>query len=1213
VEEGVVSRRSFTTLNVLCVVLGALLAVATNYATGSDPHGPLRFLRTWSGPIVLLVLILLVGVQVLLSYAQQPRPVRPEWNHKRSPYPGLEAYTEEDAAVFFGREMEIKEVLERLDPVVPRPNRFVTIVGPSGVGKSSLLHAGVLPALGDRRGRWIVVPTVAPDTDPLGALAASLAIATARPDAATRRTSHQAMPYTADGAEMIERMLSDHGLAPVVAALRAAHHARTAPVVLVLDQMEELHTVCPPTRREVFARLLRDGLAADKRLWVLGAVRSDFLTELMSGPFGGLLHQPVLVAPPDRDTLFTIIEQPGARAGITFAPELVRRMVDDVGTGDALPLLAYTLRELVLLAGPGRAVTDRHYDDLGGVSGALRSRADRIQSDLLGEDPTTPVIDTLLRFVTLDHDTPTRHRLKRDDLDSTERRVVDAFVAGRLLTAGVEGGEPVVDVAHEALLRWWAPLRQGVELTADRLRERTRLERLAGDWLQSGRQRTHLIGGERLRVAEHWARERSASFLGPLVNEFLTASARMDRAAQERRSEALARQALQQIDQEPEKAALLALAAIEECAPTPLAYRALLGATAACRAVAQFVGHTDWVRSVAWSPDGQRIATSSSDGTARIWQVVQRVELAVLRGHSAEVQCVAWSPEGLRLATGSRDRTVRIWDSGTGRSLAVLYGHEAEVQCVTWSPDGALLASAASDRTVHLWDGATSVAVLRGHTSEVRAVAWRPDGQVLATASRDRTVRLWMRQPARLTGTLATLDREVDALAWSPDGRRLATGSRDRCARVWDVSDRTVLAVMRGHGDSVRSVSWSPDGRRLATASYDRTSRVWDAQTGEELATLRGHDGWVFAVAWSPHGTTVATAAQDGLARLWDPTRGAELAVWTGHAGDVKAVEWAPGGTRIATGSRDGTASIWRVNDGTELLCLRGHEEDVRGIAWSSDDTTLATASYDRTVRLWDTAVGRIRAVLHGHSRWVFSVAWSPDGTRLVTGSQDGTVRIWRPPTGAETPAEPVVLYGHDDDVRSAAWSRDGALVASGARDRTVRIWTALGEPVAVLQGHEGEVNAVAWAPHERLLATASQDHTVRIWTPSTATPLAVLSGHDGDVRCLAWSPDGDRLATGSQDRTARIWHSRQQLELAILHGHRDWVESITWSPDGRRIATASRDRTVRLWDASADLQSLVDRARSRIFRQLTEDERTAAMLPRQASDRGVVPTRTTP
>jgi WD40 repeat protein len=1184
VEEGLVSRRSLTTaLNVLFVVLGALLAAAINYATGADPEGPFRLLQAWSVPLVLLVLGLLVGVQVLLSYAQHPRRVRPEWNTKRPPYPGLEAFAEEDAAVFFGRDAEIREVLERLDPVVPTRRRFVTVVGPSGVGKSSLLHAGVIPALAQRRSRWIVVPTVIPDAEPVAALEAGLA-------AAVAGAKDPAAPVSVNGG----------GLAEAVAALRAAHRGRNASVVVVIDRLEALHTLCPPARRDAFARILRDGLAADKRLWIIGAVRSDFLTELMSGPLAGLLHQPILVAPPDRAKLFTIIEEPAARAGITFAPGLVQRMVDDVATGDALPLLAYTLRELVVLAGAGRSVTEHHYRELGGVSGALSSRADRIQQNLLDEDPETPVIDTLLRFVTLDHDTPTRCRLRRNDLTADERRVVDAFVDGRLLTADVDGGEPVVDVAHEALLRWWEPLRRRVELNTDRLRERARLERLASDWLQSGRQRTHLIGGERLRLAVHWARELPASFLGPLVSEFLEASLRTDRASQEQRSEALARQAMQQIDQQPEKAVLLALAAIEECAPTRTAYRALLSATAACRARGQFVGHADWVRAVAWSPDGSRLATASSDGTARIWHVARGVELAVLRGHEAEVQSVAWSPDGRRLATGSRDRTVRVWGAGTGRPHAVLRGHEAEVQCVAWSPDGALLASAASDRTVRLWDAQTSIAVLRGHSSEVRAVAWSPDSALLATASRDHTVRLWQPQQALPAGVLATLDREIDAVAWSPDGRRLATGSRDRCARIWDATDRTMLAIMRGHGDSVRGVAWAPDGRRLATASYDRTCMVWDAQTGEELATLRGHDGWVFAVGWSPDGTTVATAAQDRVARIWDPTRGDELAVWTGHAGDVKAVEWAPDGTRIATGSRDGTARIWRVDDGAELLCLRGHREDVRGLAWSRDGATLATASYDGTIRLWDSDTGCVRAVLRGHRRWVFSVAWSPDGSRLVTGSQDGTVRIWPAPGAAGAAAAAIVLYGHEDDVRSVAWSGDGALVASGARDRTVRIWTAVGEPLVVLRGHEGEVNAIAWSPREQLLATASQDRTVRLWRPPASTPVAVLSGHEGDVRGIAWSPDGDRFATGSQDRTTRIWHGRQWIELAVLHGHRDWVESLTWSPDGTRIATASRDRTVRLWDASADLRSLVERAHSRVFRQLTTDERVAVMLPRQ-------------
>jgi WD40 repeat protein len=1202
---GTVSPRSLTAaLNVLFVVLGALLAVAINYATDSDPQGPLRYLRAWSIPLVVAAVVLLVGVQVLLSYTQQPRRIRPEWNSRRPPYPGLEAYTEKDAAVFFGRDAEIGEILELLHPVVPSRRRFLTVMGPSGVGKTSLLQAGVMPELAERPSKWIVVPPVVPDTDPLGALEASLAAALSDPPR-QRRLLWRSRTTSAAAARTIT--LNDD-LGAAVAALRAARGRRGCSVLIIIDQLEEFHTVCPPQRRDAFATLLRNGLAADQRLWIIGAVRSDFLTELMSSSFGPLMHQPVLITSPERAELITIIEQPAKKAGITVTSELVSRMVDDVASGDALPLLAYTLREVVVLAGSRREITEHHYREIGGVSGALSNRADRIRAELLAENPLMPVLETLLRFVTLDHDTPTRRRLRRHDLNAQELHVVEAFVAGRLLTAGMDGEVPIVDVAHEALLRWWPPLRRAVEATLDRLRERTRLERLAADWRQFDRDPTYLISGERLRLAEHWKRELPPSYLDPQVEEFLAASGRADLATQQRLSEALARQALQYLDQHPEKAALLALAAIEECTPTRMAYHALLGATAACRARRLLTGHDDWVRALAWSPDGHLIATASSDGTARIWDARSGAPVLICRGHEAEVQSISWSPDSRRIATGSRDCTVRVWDAATGELTDLHREHTAEVQCVAWSPDGRLLASAASDRTVRLWDPAGMAATLTGHTSEVRAVTWHPDGHLLATASRDHTLRLWQLKDHASLGVFAKLDREIDAVAWSPDGHKLATGSRDRCARVWDAADGRMLAVMHGHTDSVRGVAWSHDSARLATASYDASCVIWDARTGEETATLRGHRGWIFAAAWSPDDSHVATASQDGCARIWDPTHGDELAVWNGHTADVKAVQWAPGGTRIASSSRDLTARIWRVVDGAELHCLRGHDEDVRGLAWRPDDSMIATASYDGTIRLWDSDTGETRGLLRGHQRWVFSIAWSPDGRRLASGSQDGSVRIWTLPetAGGDIP-DPLVLVGHDDDVRSTAWSHDGTLIASGGRDRTARIWTADGHLVRVLDEHDGEVNAVAWAPHTRRLATASQDRTVRIWEPDSVQPLAILQGHDSDVRCVAWSPGGDRLATGSQDRTARIWHERGHVEVAVLHGHRDWIESIAWSPDGTRVVTASRDRTVRIWDASADLDSAVARARSRVFRQLTEQERAAAMLPGQPSDTTIV------
>jgi WD40 repeat protein len=1182
-----------STVDIMLLLLGALLGIATNYLTSSSGPVPLpfRWLRSWSVPLVFIVLALLVLGRLLQHRMDRASvPKRPTWNSARPPYPGLESFTEEDAAVFFGRTQEISELAARFDyNLSSYMHRFITIIGPSGSGKSSLMNAGLIPSLKRKRGRWQIVGPFVPGSDAVLALARSLA-----------SSSEHSIESVIDSIRNV-------GLAAAIDGLRVKQVGSVARVVLVVDQLEELITMQDATNRNDFLRLIQEGLKAESRIWVVATLRSDFLTDFLAEPMAALFRSPFVVAPLDRHVLVSVIEGPAEQAGFHFDHDVVLRIVDEAGGGDALPLLAYTLHELVVRAGTRRTISMADYDAVGGVTGALTLQADRIAEQLASGGDLSSILDTLLKFVNVEGGTPTRRRVHRDELTDDQLAVVDAFVSGRLLTVGMISDQTVIEVAHDALIRHWAPLRQAAEALSAQLATRYQLERWAMDWEDSGRSDIYLLSGDRLHTAEQWTRDLAgstqdptspiASSLGRLIHEFLDASKRADLASLQQLSESLAQRALVEVDLDPELAVLLALAAIEECAPTNAAYRSLMTGLAACRLRLQLVGHTDWVRGVAWSPDGQRIATASSDHTIRVWGADTGLELAILNGHEAEVQSVCWSPDGRKLASGSRDRTVRIWQADAYSELAVLRGHEAEVQSVCWSPDGTRLLSASSDCTVHVWDAVegTAASRWRAHEKEVRDVAWSPDGRLLATASRDGIAAIWDAESLALVRKLEGHIGWLSSVSWAADSRRIATGSRDMTARIWDSATGEVLAIMRGHVDDVRCVRWSSDGSRLGTASYDRTVRVWDAESAGELSVLRSTKSWVLSLAWSPDSKRIVSGSQDPIGRIWDTEQGDQLVVLGGHEGEVKSLAWSPDSQLIATGSRDSSTRLWTAGTGTLHRVLKGHDSDVRGLAWSPDGDRLATVSYDTTLRIWNVRTGEMLHVFKGHNRWIFGVAWCSDNIRLATSSQDQTVRIWDSHSGREL----AILFGHDDDVRCVAWSPDGKRIATGSRDRTVRLWnTERGSQLDVLSGHLGEVNGVAWAPDSRVLASASQDGTVRFWQASTGEEVACLGGHEGAVRAVAFSPAGDRVITGSQDRTARIWDVRSQAELFILHGHLDWVEAVAWSPDSRLIATGSRDRTARIWDAALDLPSLLAKTRQRLSRSLSEDERRAYLLP---------------
>ncbi|MBP0006772.1 MAG: hypothetical protein J7642_24165, partial [Cyanobacteria bacterium SBC] len=269
----------------------------------------------------------------------------------------------------------------------------------------------------------------------------------------------------------------------------------------------------------------------------------------------------------------------------------------------------------------------------------------------------------------------------------------------------------------------------------------------------------------------------------------------------------------------------------------------------------------------------------------------------------------------------------------------------------------------------------------------------------------------------------------VSSAQFSPDGERLVTASYDGTARLWD-SQGNELAVLEGHQSGVSSAQFSPDGERLVTASDDGTARLWDSQ-GNELAVLGGHQDWVRSAQFSPDGERLVTASDDGTARLWD-SQGNELAVLEGHQSGVSSAQFSPDGERLVTASGDDTARLWD-SQGNELAVLEGHQYAVSSAQFSPDGERLVTASYDGTARLWDSQ-GNELAVLEGHQDWVSSAQFSPDGERLVTASYDGTARLWDSQGN-----ELAVLEGHQDWVRSAQFSPDGERLVTASDDGTAR------------------------------------------------------------------------------------------------------------------------------------------------------------------------------
>jgi WD40 repeat protein len=349
-------------------------------------------------------------------------------------------------------------------------------------------------------------------------------------------------------------------------------------------------------------------------------------------------------------------------------------------------------------------------------------------------------------------------------------------------------------------------------------------------------------------------------------------------------------------------------------------------------------GHTGSVNSVAFSPDGTRLVSASTDGTVKVWATKVGPPSLPFRGHAKGILSLSFSPDGRRLASASADQTVRIWDVTTGQEVLPLRGHKDAVWGVAFSPDGARLASAAADSTARVWDATTGKALLtlEGHTGPVFSVAFGRSGARMASAGADKTVRLW--DPA--------------------------TG-------------REALAL-KGHREAVWGVAFSPDGRHLATASADKTAKVWDATNGSERLTFDGHHRPVHCVAFSPDGQRIASGNPVSLS-LMDP-KGARVLYTLQDDSEPQL---------------PGKVVLWDSTTGRAILTLRGHTGPVNSVAFSPDGTRLASASADATVRLWDVMTGETVLILAGHTGPVNSVAFSPDGTRLASAGEDQSIIVW--------------------------------------------------------------------------------------------------------------------------------------------------------------------------------------------------------------------------
>jgi WD40 repeat protein/serine/threonine protein kinase len=1128
-----------------------------------------------------------------------PEPV----GETRNPYKGLRAFLEADAGDFFGRESLTQRLVDRLSEPV-EGSRFLAVVGPSGSGKSSVVQAGLIPAL--RRGglpgseRWFVVD-VLPGAHPFRELESALLTVAVEPPPS-----------------LLEELVSDD-----LGLVRAADRVLPDPdaeLVIVLDQFEEVFTLMAEGRERLhlLASLRAAALEPESRVRVVATLRADFFDEPLSiHGFGDLLAARTEAIPPmSPEELERAIVAPADRSGLAVEPRLLGAMIADVlDRPGALPLLQYALTELAERRTDG-VLTLEGYRRIGGVSGALARRAEQL-FEALNDTARDPCRQMFLRLVTLGEGSEdTRRRVRRSELmplaeSSVMAGVIDTFGRHRLLSFDRDPStrEPTVEIAHEALLAVWARLRTWIDEARDDIRTIHQLSTAASEWVAAEEDESFLLHGTRLEQLSTWA-DATTIGLSTTDETFLQASiarrneerlrekARKDReAATQRRSTNRLRTLVAVFAVAALVAGSLTIIALTQSRRAEHESRIATARELAAAAVANL--QVDPERSILLALEAVR-TTRSVDGTVlseaeeALHRAVQESRIVLrLNVPAAELE---FSPDGTRLATvgnpdipvgaapTERDMQAFVWDVATGRRLLTLSGHTAHVMDVHFAPDGSLLATGSEDGTAAIWDARTGerLLVLPGHSPGWVFTYFSPDGKRLLTSDTAGAVRIWDTRDGEAELEVSGPPRGICGAVFSPDGTRVAGGTcaTPGIAFVWDAATGERLLTLRGHSQEILDVAFSPDGSRIATASNDGTARVWDAATGNELLTLSGHGGWVLGVDFGPDGKSLATAGIDGTARLWDVATGRQLLVLSGHTGLIGDVDISPDGTLLATGSGDGTVRLWDIGpEATREQATIAVQSAVQSVSYSPDGSRLATTSDDGLI-LWDASTGR-PVQTHSGPDAGYKAAFAPDGQTLATTGDPGRAVIWDLASGDARR----ILRGARGWLGGVAFSPDGELVAVGLGATNigggqVLVWdAATGRLVRRLgdlePGGGHEIVDLAFTGDGRLLAAASLGGEARVFDFASGTTNLILPARSL-VASVAFSPDGRLLATAGGEGSVKVWDVQSGEEVWSLTGHVGTVLSVAFSPDGRRLASAGFDNTARLWDLSTGREVLV-------------------------------------
>jgi WD40 repeat protein/DNA-binding SARP family transcriptional activator len=1100
-----------------------------------------------------------------------------------SPYKGLQYFEPCDANIFFGRETitatiinHVREMLKSTTDYVAL--RFLALVGASGSGKSSILRAGMVPA-----------------------------IYSTRFFTSTNSSSQERIDWEV------------HIITPTshpLEVLNSLEH-RSAPYrLLIVDQLEELFTIClSEDERKAFLTQLVTFAEPENNTIVIIALRADFYTHCARYPNlrNAIAARQVYIGAMDIIELQRAIERPALQAGWGFEPGLVDWILRDIGEEPGvLPLLSHALLE-TWHKREGKLLTSKGYLATGGVGGAIAKTAETFYSNLPASQKRL-ARNIFLRLTNLgDHTQETRHRATFEELithPSEAPRVhhlLSQLADARLVTLSYGS----VEVAHEALIREWPTLRGWLDEDQAGMRIRHHISMAAQTWQDFERDTAELYRGKRLIQALQWASHPEHSdVLNSLEKTFLSVSQaetqrqegerkavqrRLNKAYQIARADELTSAALSQMEVDPERSMLLALESLK-INETSRGVNALHQAFASMRIWLTLSAHKDTISTLAFNKEGTLLASAGKDHCVKIWDfswLEQYIDnpsplasprLCLQLEYPVGFGCVTFIPSRASVAVACDDDITRIWDIQTSQLLTNLPG-----SLLACNSAGDQLAIVSND-TLAMWNIGEEVKqweIPLSQRTVYKTLAYSPDNRFLASGYPDGSVQIWDAYSGKRRLTFRSSSNSIWSLTFNPSSEFLAIANGNGGIHVHDISTGELLLSMLGrHNAGPKGLAYTPDGKWLISSAQDGKAKVWDAATGEELYTLHGHNQAIDSMALHPSGSWLATGARDGTMRLWNLTSSGNRELFTKYLGDPSPViagafslDWynfaivdEDLNVRIHDAETFQTKTTFPIDHIAEKVYL-SEDANLLGIAGISDYS------------IWETCSGK-KVFSKPYRGSEFALCINSDGTRVLHENGENTAVIVDVSDGHVQ----FYLSGHTQLIKGGAFSPDGCLIATASDDKTARIWNASdGRLLSILVGHSQPLVYVAFSPDSQQIVTSSQDGTLRLWDSFTGECLQILAEHTATVRGAFFCPDGKHLASYGYDGKVIVWDttSWSSEHTFSING---LIFGIGFNPDGKHLFVVFSDQTIHYY--SICTKELREMAHKRLTRSWTVQER---------------------